>query len=210
MTPARLDGYKFESDGADPSHDYLLPAVRRILAAHGGRRVFELGCGNGWVAAQLAGDGYDVVGVDPSADGLARAKRSFPGLALHGGSCYEDLAGRYGRFPIVVSLEVVEHVFLPRSFARAVASLLAPGGIAVISTPYHGYLKNLAIALAGGWDRHFTALWDYGHIKFWSEDTLAALLREKGLAVREFVRVGRVPALAKSMIAIAHREEHHA
>src|SRR3954467_14172343 len=117
---ASVDGYQFESDGSDPSHNYLLPAVQRILATHEGRRVFELGCGNGWVAAQLAASGYEVVGVDPSTDGLARARRSFPRLELHAGSCYEDLAGRYGRFPIVLSLEVVEHVFLPRAFARTI------------------------------------------------------------------------------------------
>jgi 2-polyprenyl-6-hydroxyphenyl methylase/3-demethylubiquinone-9 3-methyltransferase len=89
------------------------------------------------------------------------------------------------------------------------SSRLTPGGVAVISKPYHGYLNSVAIALAGGWDRHFTALWDCCQIKFWAEDTLAALLREKG-PISEFMRVGHVPALAKSMIEIAHREEHHA
>jgi len=49
-------------------------------------------------------------------------------------------------------------------------------------------------------DAHFTALWDNGHIKFWSIPTISRLLGEAGLRVERVVRVGRVPALAKSMV----------
>ena len=108
-------------------------------------------------------------------------------------------------FPIVISLEVVEHVYAPRDYAATLLSLVEPGGVAIVSTPYHGYLKNLALALAGAMDRHFTALWDHGHIKFWSMSTLEQLLREAGFGSIEFHRVGRIPQLAKSMIAVARR-----
>lgn len=74
-----------------------------------------------------------------------------------------------------------------------------------MSTPYHGYLKNLALALTGKMDRHFTALWDHGHIKFWSIPTLTTLMVDAGSETIRFRRVGRIPALAKSMIAIAQK-----
>jgi 2-polyprenyl-6-hydroxyphenyl methylase/3-demethylubiquinone-9 3-methyltransferase len=83
--------------------------------------------------------------------------------------------------------------------------LLEPGGLAIVSTPYHGYWKNLALAAMGRMDSHFTALWDHGHIKFWSIKTLGALLREVGFVDLRFHRAGRVPALAKSMIAVARK-----
>jgi hypothetical protein len=47
---------------------------------------------------------------------------------------------------------------------------------------------------------YFTALWDHGHIKFWSVDTLTRLFAEQGLIREEVHRVGRFPLLAKSMI----------
>jgi hypothetical protein len=47
-------------------------------------------------------------------------------------------------------------------------ALLSPGGVAFISTPNHGYLKTLALAVTGKMDAHFTASWDGGHIKFFS------------------------------------------
>jgi 2-polyprenyl-6-hydroxyphenyl methylase/3-demethylubiquinone-9 3-methyltransferase len=106
----------------------------------------------------------------------------------------------------VLSLEVVEHVYFPRKYASTLFSLVEPGGVAIISTPYHSYMKNLALALSGKMDAHFTALWDNGHIKFWSKRTLTSLLEEAGFVDIEFVLAGRIAPLAKSMIAIARRK----
>ena len=76
---------------------------------------------------------------------------------------------------------------------------------AVLSTPYHGYWKNLAIALTDKHDAHVNPLWDHGHIKFWSVKTLSRLLGEAGFVDLRFDRVGRIKPLAKSMIAIARK-----
>lgn len=167
--------------------------------------MFDLGCGNGSVANELAKQGWQVTGVDPSVQGIAQASARYPHLALYEGSAYEDLATRFGRFPVVVSREVVEHVYDPRRYAAALFALLQPGGAAIVSTRYHGYWKNLALAVSGRMNAHFTALWDHGHIKFWSIRTLSMLLHEAGFVDIRFERVGRVPALAKSMIAIVRR-----
>ncbi len=209
MTQLDVSGYRYTDSALNDSHDYLMPAVLRLLDDQGfptdEKRIFELGCGNGSMASELSHLGWDVTGVDPSKEGISQARQSYPNLKLQTGSAYDDLVGQYGQFPLVLSLEVVEHVYTPRHYARTVFDLLADGGVAIISTPYHGYWKNLALALTGKMDKHFTALWDNGHIKFWSMDTLSELLVEAGFVDVRFKRVGRVPALAKSMIAIAHK-----
>ena len=69
----------------------------------------------------------------------------------------------------------------------------------MISTPYHGYLKNLVMAATGKMDAHFTVLWDGGHIKFWSRKTLTQLLEEFGFEVIGFKGSGRFPYIWKSM-----------
>ena len=186
------------------SHAYLLPAVGVALGELAPNSVFDLGCGNGAVAKHLA-DRYRVVGIDTWEDGIAEANAAFPELRLDVGSAYDDLAERYGQFDAVVSLEVVEHLIDPKLCVRRMFNLVRPGGGIIISTPYHGYLKNLVLALTGKMDAHFTALWDGGHIKFWSVKTLTTLLTEAGFVDIEFRFVGRFRTLAKSMIAIAKR-----
>ena len=208
-----ISGYKYSDARNSHSHAYLLPTVKAELArireksSSSELQLFELGCGNGSLAAVLTDDGWNVAGVDPSVEGIKIANSNYPLLRLEIGSASDDLAARFGRFPAVISLEVVEHVYAPRDYAATIYDLLKPGGTAIISTPYHGYLKNLALAASGKMDEHFTALWDHGHIKFWSIQTLTFLLQEAGFQNIRFVRVGRVPALAKSMIAVAQRPE---
>jgi 2-polyprenyl-6-hydroxyphenyl methylase/3-demethylubiquinone-9 3-methyltransferase len=169
------------------------------------RRAFDLGCGNGATSNLMSTAGFAVTGVDTSETGIAHARRAYPHVRVSVGSAYDDLAAQYGTFPLVISLEVIEHCMRPRDFTRTFLSLIAPGGIGFLSTPYHGYLKNLALAVSGKMDGHFTALWDGGHVKFFSIATLRQLLREAGAKDIEFKRIGRVPALARSMVAIVRK-----
>lgn len=211
MERGEISGYKWANAELNDSHSYLLPAVLRELDFLDGirkvnsRSLFDLGFGNGSVANVISKYGWDITGVDPSEEGVLLAQRAYPHLKLSQGSAYDDLAEKFGQFPVVISLEVVEHVYAPRQYARTIFSLLEPGGTAIISTPYHGYWKNLALALTGRMDSHFTALWDHGHIKFWSLDTLSQLLNETGFSILRFERIGRIPPLAKSMIAVARK-----
>lgn len=203
-----LTGYRYTGGELNVSHTYLLPAVVQILnknSPQNDRRIFELGCGNGSVANALTDFGFDMTGVDPSSQAVHYATACYPHLKIFQDSAYENLPARYGKYPTVLSLEVIEHVYFPRKYASVIHDLLLPGGTAVISTPYHGYLKNLFLSVSGKMDAHFTALWDHGHIKFWSMKTLDVLLREAGFDDISFVRVGRIPPLAKSMIAIARK-----
>ena len=202
--------YAYHDASLGCHHAYLLPFLLQILDRLNlpleQRRLFDLGCGSGAVCDFLYRQrGMKTVGVDHSESGIQAAKSAFPNLAFYKASAYDDLASQFGRFPVVLSLEVVEHLYYPRQFARSVFSLLEEGGTAIISTPYHGYWKNLALALTDKYDLHLNPLWDHGHIKFWSMKTLGALLHEAGLSEIRFVRVGRIPPLAKSMLAIAHR-----
>lgn len=189
------------------SHHYVLPKVAQILdrrAWSRSARALDFGCGNGSTAHWLSERGFDVTGIDPSASGIGHARRVYPHVCFRQLGSEDDL-GALGRFDLVTCIEVIEHCYDPRGVMRIILGLLNPGGVLILSTPYHGYLKNLALAIAGKMDRHFTALWDGGHIKFFSIATLSILLREQGFGNLEIARVGRIAPFAKSMVAAAER-----
>lgn len=201
--------YAYSSAKESWGDAYLWPTVLRELQrwAPAPSRIFELGCGNGGTARSLEQHGYSVVGVDPSQSGIALAGQfASANLRFEVGSTAEDLAERFGRFRAVISLEVIEHCASPREFMRVFASLIEPGGVGILSTPYHGYLKNLALAVSGRFDRHFDPLWETGHLRFFSIDKLRSLFEEFGFTHHEFHRVGRIPPLAKSVVAVIRRD----
>ncbi|MDB5393732.1 MAG: hypothetical protein JWM91_1238 [Rhodospirillales bacterium] len=196
--------YVHRSQGLGFHHAYLLPPIVKYLGPPDGRSLFEIGFGNASAAHYFHKAGFRVVGIEPSGDGVAIAKRLYPEITrLNEGNVYDNLPGTYGTFDVVLSLEVIEHLYSPREFAANAFGLLNTGGVAIISTPYNGWLKNVALAALGQFDHHHSPLWDHGHIKFWSIATLTQLLTEAGFKDIRFFRVGRVPPLAKSMIAIA-------
>ena len=66
-------------------------------------------------------------------------------------------------------------------------------------------MKQLGVALLGRADAYYDPLWDWGHIKFYSVDTMSTLLWEAGFDDLEYQGAGRVPYLWKSMVFVAHK-----
>ncbi len=203
--------YEYRNAAHDGSHAYLFPVVNKLLEnVPANATVLDLGCGNGSFLSLFAGRGWKCYGTDFSPTGIAVARENFPATeffladASAPTKAIAEAIGEGGA-DAVISTEVIEHLYDPRGFLRNANSLLKPGGMLVLSTPYHGYLKNLMLAVTGKLDQHFTALWDHGHIKFWSKKTLTAVLHETGFDGIQFVGAGRLPWLWKSIVVRARK-----
>ena len=195
-------GYGWTASDATSAHAYLVPKVLSVLPDRMRLRILDIGCGNGFVAGLLAERGHFVTGVDASKDGILVATRSYPKarfmeLSVYDESFVEVVGDDYD---VVISLEVIEHLYWPRRLIERAYQALKAGGRFIISTPYHGYLKNLAISVVDGWDRHFGVDWDGGHIKFFSRRTLASFMEQGGFRDIRFFGVGRFPGFWKSML----------
>ena len=201
------DGYDWDSADAPHSCGYLTEPVMTLVEALGARDVLDLGAGNGALCGALSNAGYRVTGVEFDEAGCKIAREAHPEVDFYNLGVEDDpapiIARRERGFDLVVSTEVVEHLYAPRLLPRFARHVLAPDGHLLLTTPYNGYLKNLALSVAGKWDFHLNPLWDGGHIKFWSRASLTTLLEDAGFEIVDFQGVGRVPYLWKSMILIA-------
>lgn len=208
MSEVQAAGYGWQEAAPPHSCAYLAPVVSRVLVGLGARRVLDLGAGNGSLCGELHRTGFDVVGVEHDQGGVEIARRAVPPVPFYRCSVEDDpdvLMRTERHFDAVVSTEVIEHLYAPDRLAVYAHAALSEGGHLVVTTPFHGYWKNLALSIAGAWDRHHTVLWNGGHVKFFSRRTLTELLDRNGFDVVRFIGIGRVPWLWKSMLIVARK-----
>jgi len=196
--------YQFNNENATYAHNYISMPLLKIIAEKKGRVILDLGCGNGWLVNYLIEKGFDAYGTDASASGIEIAKRKNANRFFIQDLSSDDLPWdlKSISFNTIISTEVIEHLYAPKEYLDFCKKILDKngGGELILTTPYHGYLKNLMLAISGKMDKHFTALRDGGHIKFWSKKTLSNLLQEKGFTDIKFTGCGRLPYLWKSMM----------
>lgn len=178
--------------------------VTLVQKLDGVRSICDLGCGNGHIAGRLGLHGYQVTGIDASRSGIQIAQRAYPDVKFVDALINRELSA-FGNFDLVISSDVIEHLYRPSDLVEAAFSLLKPGGHLLLGTPYHGYLKNLALAVTGRMDSHFSALHDGGHIKFFSVKTLSQLMLAHSFQDLSFTFYGRAPRLWKNMICHARK-----
>lgn len=188
---------------ATHAHSYLYKSLQSLIGTNTNQTILDIGCGNGVIANRLIKQGYNVYGIDASTSGIDIARKKNPDRFFVQNIADQELPIeiRNINFNLIISTEVIEHLYNPRGYIAFCKEILMKNGSGeiIISTPYHGYLKNLALAITGKMEDHFTVLWDGGHIKFWSLKTLTQLLNEYGFEFIAFKGSGRVPYLWKSM-----------
>jgi 2-polyprenyl-3-methyl-5-hydroxy-6-metoxy-1,4-benzoquinol methylase len=181
---------------------YQLNAITGLLDKSKNRFILDLGCGNGYLVNVLIEDGFNAYGTDASEKGIAIAKQRNPERFFVQDLSSDALPAQLRDIPFdtIVSTEVIEHLYNPEAFIEFCRMQLKQGGELIITTPYHGYLKNLFLSIFDKWDSHMDPLWLGGHIKLWSRNTLTRVLTNAGFTVVSFTGCGRIPYFWKSMI----------
>jgi len=194
--------YGFQDDSPSHTFFYLHKELLRLLDKQHNRYILDLGCGNGHLVNYLISQGFNAYGTDASENGIRIAKALHPDRFFLQDLSTGKLPTELQNIPFdtIISTEVIEHLYDPEGFIDFCRSLLGKNGQLIISTPYHGYLKNLTLSLLNKWDTHMSPTWHGGHIKLWSRDTLSSLLEQKGFTVTNFIGCGRMPYFWKSMI----------
>ncbi len=110
------------------AYEYLLPHCA-------GRSVLDAGCGSGYGAALVRSAGARrVAGLDYDAAAVAHAARRYPAVAF-GRANLVRLPLVDDAVDVLLSLQVVEHIWTPQELLAEAARVLRPGGVLAMSTP---------------------------------------------------------------------------
>ncbi|HEY0516809.1 MAG TPA: methyltransferase domain-containing protein [Solirubrobacteraceae bacterium] len=169
-----------------------------------GERVLDVGSGEGLFASALRGAGARVLAADVAEEPLRRAQRRDPALEValigaEGGWELPDAA-----FDVVWAGEVIEHVADTAAWLSELRRVLRSGGRLLLSTPSLGRAQLLAAALSR---RAFAARFEprSDHLRFYSRDTLAALICEFGFEQVSVRGAGGPPWAHRWLLASAVR-----
>lgn len=181
-------------------HDAILERILRFKP----KSVLEIGAGIGLLGNRIANEGIRYVGLEPDADQLQIATTRHPDIKFLQGSCYENPdVYNLGKFDLVFSTDVIEHLYMPRDLVGFAKAHISPEGCVLTCTPEFGsYWKNLAYSITNKWERVHSPLWDGGHIKFFSRKSMQAIFAEQGFGNFQWGTVRNVnfPILPMSMI----------
>jgi SAM-dependent methyltransferase len=145
--------------------------AKRLERFAGGRRFFELGCGDGNFLAVLRSRGWNVDGGEISAAGVEEAANRH-GLRVSIMSHVD--APLPGHYDAIGLYHVLEHLYSPRNVLRTIRSALLKDGILHIQVPNR---RSLDGRLGGA---HWFGLQTPQHVHLFEPVQLARILREEG------------------------------
>jgi len=166
----------------NPAQAFRREQIRHLLGSledGSPQRLLDIGCGQGDFCREVAGafPAWDVRGLDISDSGLAMARDKSP----RGTFCQADLMDA-GALPAwqgwasrAVCSEMLEHVQDPATVLANIRTLMAPGGLLVITVPAGPRTQ---------FDLHI------GHLRHFTTEGLASLLASQGLQPVRIQRCG--------------------
>ncbi len=113
-----------------------------------GKRVLDVGCGNGYVLAHYARNGGKVHGIDLTETALRLSRRRFELAGLEGAFRLTDgEAVPYpdGHFDIVCAMGVLHHIEEPRPMVAEIYRVLKPGGRIILMLYYRYSWKYIVV-----------------------------------------------------------------
>src|SRR5262245_57497157 len=171
LTPVEWSQARWRLEGATiPVDDCREERIHDVITANLPRagRIVDAGCGSAKWPIHLRRLGYDVVGIDLSAEACRVARANDPTVVLAVADA-RRLPFADGSVDGVLSLGVVEHDERgPLAGLREVRRILRPGGVLVLSVPFNNVLRRLIVNRLQSfvtWRRR-RARWKLGFVEY--------------------------------------------
>jgi len=147
---------------AEDCEPYVYSDMIHGYSASQGKRVLDVGCGNGYVLSRYARKGANVTGVDLTEKAIELSRRRFELEDLSGD--FEQIDGVHLPFPdnefdIVCSMGVLHHIPDPGPTVDEIYRVLKPDGKIIIMLYYrYSYNNMVVLRLKRLFDRRYRGM----------------------------------------------------
>lgn len=179
-----IAGYYNNKEQYSPSGE----RVRRVVQILGddiqGKKILDIGCGDGTMGKALKEKGAIVVGTDISKKAVEKAAHVLDTtfvLDVEG----DNLSTINNDFDIIIASEVIEHLFDSKNFLLNMKSRMKKDSKLVLTTPNFLMWTNRVKMFFGKFEYTETGFLDEGHIHFFTYDSLKKLLALTGFEIEE-------------------------
>jgi glycosyltransferase involved in cell wall biosynthesis len=171
-------GHKREAYEYKPSPNSSHGIVLELVPDGRPLRILDVGCGPGWVAAELRRRGHHVTGVDiTTTDGVTDRTDRFFEADVEGGLPDEVGDG----FDVIIAADVIEHVRDPDALLADLAGRMEPSGMILASVPNFGHWYPRARTAAGLFDYDQRGILDRTHMRFFTRRSFRRTVAHTGL-----------------------------
>lgn len=142
------------AQAVESTGDRCMPEIRErfweLLGDVNGKRILDLGCGQGWLTYELSNRGSDPIGIDGSAELIRRAESLYPKLSFMTYDLAEGLPELETDFDIVVSHMAVMDIPEITALFESVGRALKPGGVFLFTLPHPCFFMQKSHQDEGG------------------------------------------------------------
>jgi 2-polyprenyl-3-methyl-5-hydroxy-6-metoxy-1,4-benzoquinol methylase len=158
----------------------------------GSRRVLDIGCGHGPLAALLRkhDERIEIVGIDRDSKALETAGPLYDRVFSMDLDTINKIPYPQGYFDAIVLADVLEHLKRPNYFLRSIRKYLAPTGVMVISLPNVARLEVRIKLLLGKFNYAPSGIMDKTHLHFYTYSTARSLVEDAGLVINKMEYTG--------------------
>ena len=166
--------------------------VLQMLKNEKGKRVLDVGCGDGDLLFKLQDNFKELYGIDIAQNRILRAQKKAKKQKVKRKYIFKqvdvDKSGlpfKDNYFDVITCVALLEHIFDPYFVIEEIARTLKPNGILILLVPNIAYLKHRLRLLLGKLPKTsgMETGWDGGHLHYFTQKSLQGLLKKYRLQI---------------------------
>ena len=187
-----------------PDFHFKWPAIRKFVPKKPGLSILDFGCGPGLIISAMKEINPEAkyIGIDVSEKAVAKAKKRHAKDKFYVVADGDKFPLKAGSVDFILTTDVIEHVYNTKKVFKEFRRVLKPGGKILMTTPYHGLIKNLVIVLLA-FEKIFNPTGP--HIRFYTKKGLFELFEEHRFKVEDHGYFGRFYPLSRGIFVLAKK-----